>query len=125
MNMRAFTTTTRDRGVVTIPADLRSAAEVETDTDLTWVEVTPRLWLVGPADEHPEKAGPIVAAALLTEQSPFPVLMRRFLSGEIPQRVGPGRHASYRPAPPPKLTEEQMIALGTPIEAPKRRRGRR
>src|SRR5262249_31057487 len=124
--MRAYTTTARDRGVTTIPVDLREAAEVRPDTELTWVEVAPRLWLVGPREQHPEAAAPAVAAALLAEQSPFPTLMRRLLNGDIPQHTGADeRRRAYRPAPAPALTEEQMIALGTPAERPARRRGRR
>ena len=70
--MRSYSTTARDRGVTTIPVDLRAAAEVKPDTELTWVEVAPRLWLVGPREQHPEVVAPIVAAALLAEHSPFP-----------------------------------------------------
>ncbi len=123
--MRSYITTARDRGVTTIPADLRDAADVKPNTELTWVEVAPSLWLVGPHARHPEAAAPVVAAALLAERSPFPTLMRRLLAGEIPRRAGPGRRRGYRPAPAPELTEEQMIALGAPTATPVRRRGRR
>jgi hypothetical protein len=123
--MRAYTTVARERGVTTIPVDLRDAADVRPNTPLTWVEVAPRLWLVGPQMQHPETAAPIVAAALLAQQSPFPTLMRRLLAGEIPEPVGPGyRRGSYRPLPAPELTEAQMIALGTPLVTPARGRGR-
>ena len=124
--MRAFTTVTRARGVVTVPVDLREAADVTQDTELTWVEVAPRLWLVGPATQHPESVAPAVEAILLTQGSPFPTLMRRFLSGDIPQRVGPGyRRSTPRRAPAPPLTEEQMVDLGEPTTTSSRRRGQR
>jgi hypothetical protein len=118
--MRAFRTVARERGVTTIPVDLRQTANVETDTELTWVEIEPQLWLVGPRERHPEEAAPIVAAALRAEQSPFPKLMRRWLTGAIPQRTGRG----YRRMRAPALSEEQMIALGEAAPAARRRRGR-
>ena len=124
--MRAYTTVTRARGVVTVPVDLREAADVQEETELTWVEVAPRLWLVGPAAQHPETLAPAVEALVLAQSSPFPTLMRRLFSGEIPQRVGPGyRRTAGRTLPIPDLSEEQMIALGAPAETPPRRRGRR
>ncbi len=124
--MRAYTTVTRARGVVTVPVDLREAADVQEKTELTWVEVAPKLWLVGPAEQHPEALAPAVEAMVLAQSSPFPTLMRRLFSGEIPQRVGPGyRRATGRSLPTAPLSEEQMIALGAPAETPIRRRGRR
>ena len=124
--MRAYTTVTRARGVVTVPVDLREAADVQENTELTWVEVAPRLWLVGPAAQHPEALAPSVEAMLVAQSSPFPTLMRRLFTGEIPQRVGPGyRRTAGRALPSAPLSEDQMIALGVPAEAPIRRRGRR
>ena len=124
--MRAYTTVTRARGVVTVPVDLREAAGVQEETELTWVEVAPRLWLVGPAAQHPETLAPAVEALVLAHSSPFPILMRRLFNGEIPQRVGPGyRRTAGRALPVPELAEEQMIARGAPAEMPIRRRGRR
>lgn len=119
--MGSFITHVRERGVTVIPAELRQTADVGPNSELTWVEVAPRLWLVGPCDQHPEEAAPAVAAALLLQQSPFPKIMRHLLSGEAPQRVGRGRRR-FRV---PRLTEDQMSALGAPAETPKRRRGRR
>jgi hypothetical protein len=124
--MRAYATVTRARGVVTVSVDLREAAGVEENTELTWVEVAPGLWLVGPAAQHPEVVAPTVEATLLAQSSPFPTLMRRLLTGDIPQRVGPGYHRSVgHTLPTPTLTEEQMIARGAPTETPIRRRGHR
>lgn len=123
--MRSYTTIARELGVTTIPAELRESAEVQPNTELTWVEIAPSLRLVGPRAEHPEEAAPIVAAALLSEQSPFPTLMRRLLAGEIARPTGPRHRRACQPPDAPKLTEEQMIALGTPAATPARRRGRR
>lgn len=124
--MRAYKTVTRARGVVTVPVDLREAADVQENTELTWVEVAPRLWLVGPAAQHPEAIAPTVEATLLAQSSPFPTLMRRLLDGDIPHREGRGcRRAASRALPTPSLNEEQMIELGAPAEKPTRRRGRR
>src|SRR5262245_28846246 len=118
LGMRAYTSVTRARGVVTVPVDLRESADVKEHTELTWVEVGPRLWLVGPAEQHPEAVAPTVEAALLAKTSPFPTLMRRLLSGDIPRRVGPGyRRAGRRLPPAPPLSEEQMIVLGEPATA--------
>src|SRR3990170_5717820 len=111
--MRAYRTVARERGVTTIPVDLRETANVKPNTELTWVEIGPQLWLVGPESQRLEQVAPIVAAALLAEQSPFPKLMRRLLAGEIPQGGDQERRA-YRPGQVPYLSEERMIALGTP-----------
>lgn len=123
--MRAFRTVARDRGVTTIPVELRETADIRPDTELTWVEIEPHLWLVGPESRHPESVAPVVASALLTEQSPFPKLMRRLVSGQIPRRVGSGHRRPGRASPPEPLTEEQMVALGAPTVEPRRRRGSR
>ncbi len=96
--MRTFTTIARGRGVTTIPAELREAAGVQPSTGLTWVELELDLWLVGPEARRPEEIAPVVASALRAEQSPFPKLMARFFSGEIPQRVGRGHRLAARPA---------------------------
>lgn len=123
--MRTFTTVTRERGVTTIPVDLRETADVRPEVELTWVEINPCLWLVGPTRCHPEEVAPVVAGALLSERSPFPKLMRRLLAGDVPQRAGRGRKRQRRlPSPPPALTEEQMIALGAAPTATRRHRGR-
>jgi hypothetical protein len=119
--MAVFTTHVRDRGVTVVPVELRQTADVQPNSELTWVEITPYLWLVGPREGHPEESAPAVTAALLLEQSPFPKIMRRVLAGEIPQRVGRGRRR-VRAA---ELSEAQMAALGTPAEVPERRRGER
>jgi bifunctional DNA-binding transcriptional regulator/antitoxin component of YhaV-PrlF toxin-antitoxin module len=122
--MAAYTTRVQKRGVTVVPADLRRAADVGPGTELTWVEVGPRLWLVGPREEHPGAGAPAVAAALRSEAAglgPFPKIMRRILAGDIPQRVSRGRHR-MRGA---QLAEAQMIALGTPAIGPERRRGGR
>jgi hypothetical protein len=118
--MRFSKTTTRARGVTTIPAAFRQTAHVETNTELTWVEIEPQLWLVGPRTRHPEAAAPVVAAALRAEQSPFPKLMRRWLAGTIPPRTERG----YSCTQAPDLSEEQMIALGATTAARRHRRGR-
>lgn len=123
--MRAYTTVTRDRGVTTIPLQLRDSADIAPKTELAWVEVAPRLWLVGPASDHPENVAPAVASTLLAETSAFPKLMRRLVNGTIPQRTGRGYRRSSMPSAPEPLTEEQMIALGEPATTPKRRRGAR
>jgi hypothetical protein len=126
VSMRVYTSVTRARGVVTVPVDLRESAGVKQNTELTWVEVGPKLWLVGLAEQHPETVAPIVAAALPAKTSPFSTLARRLLSGDIPQRVRPGyRRAGRRLPPAPHLSEEQMIALGEPVTVPARRRRRR
>ena len=119
--MAVFVTHVRDRGVTVVPAELRQTADVRTDSELTWVEIGPRLWLVGPREQHPEEAALSVAAALLVEGSPFPKIMRRVLAGEVPQRVGRGRRRVHAPS----LTEENMSALGSPAAEPTRRPGRR
>jgi len=122
--VRSYTSVTRDRGVTTIPVDLRETAAVEAETALTWVEIEPRLWLVGPASRHPEAVAEAVAAALLNEQSPFPKLMRGLVAGDVPMRAGRGIRRSGRRVAAPALSEEQMIALGAPDAMPQRRRGR-
>src|SRR5581483_10315115 len=113
--MRSSKTITRARGVTTIPAAFRQTAHVETNTELTWVELEPQLWLVGPRSRRPEEAAPIVAAALRAEQSPFPKLMRRWQTGTIPPRTERG----HTRVEAPTLSEQQMIALGT-TTAPRR-----
>lgn len=124
--MRTYKTVTRARGVVTVPVDLREAADVQENTELTWVEVAPRLWLVGPATQHPEAVAPTVEATLLAQSSPFPTLMQRLLNGDIPRRVGRrSSHVASRVLSTPSLSEEQMIELGAPAEKPSRRRGSR
>jgi hypothetical protein len=119
--MAVFITHVRDRGVTVVPAELRQTADVQQDSELTWVEIGPGLWLVGPSEQHPEEAAPAVASALLVEGSRFPKIMRRVLAGEVPQRIGRGRRRVHAP----DLTEAEMIALGSPVEEPARRRGRR
>ena len=122
--MRAFKTITRDRGVTTIPVDLRQTAGVEPDPEITWVELAPELWLVGPASSHPEEVAPEVAAAVNLERSPFPTLMRRILAGELPVRAERGRRPVRRVESPPVLTEEQMVALGSAPKPKRYPRGR-
>jgi hypothetical protein len=119
------TSMTRDRGVTTIPAALRDKAAIRTDTALTWVEIEPQLWLVGPEARHPEDVAAVVAAALV-EPSPFPKLMRRLIAGEIPQPNAETRtRRGYTLVAVPELTEDQMIALGTPASpVPRHQRGR-
>lgn len=113
---------TRDRGVTTIPAIVREKAAIRTDTPLTWVEIEPQLWLVGPEARHPEDVAAAVAAALI-EPSPFPKLMRRMLAGEIPHAEEGRTRRTYTPVAVPALSEEQMIALGAPSpSAPRHRR---
>ncbi|MHB8647911.1 MAG: hypothetical protein ACYDAR_19190 [Thermomicrobiales bacterium] len=114
---------TRDRGVTTIPAALREKAAIRADMPLTWVEIEPQLWLVGPEARHPEDVAAAVAAALV-ESSPFPKLMRRLVAGEISPAESRTRcgDASVTAT---ALSEEQMIALGAPASpAPRHRRGR-
>lgn len=122
--MFAYTTTARERGVLTIPVHLRRRAGIGVNTECTFVELEPDLWLVGPKSRHPEKAAPAVAAALHSgESSPFPKLMRRVLAEEASS--GERTLRRYRPIHVPELTDEQMMALGTPtLAAPRRRRGR-
>lgn len=116
------TSITRDRGVTTIPAAVRERAAIRTDTPLTWVEVGPQLWLVGPEARHPEAVAAQVKAALAAP-SPFPKLMGRLAAGAI--ATEPRTRRGYDPADAPALSEAQMIALGTPAEAaPRYRRGR-
>lgn len=122
--MRTFTTVTRDRGVTTIPVDLRETAGVKPNSELTWVELARDLWLVGPSARHPEEVAPLVASALLAERSPFPKLMRRLLSGEISLRAARGRRRARQVENAPILTEEQMIALGSAPAVRRHRRGR-
>jgi hypothetical protein len=114
--MRSFTTVTRERGVTTIPIDLRESAAITPETPLTWVELESQLWLVGPAARHPEQSAPLVAAALLSGETPFPKLMRRVMARETPQPTEDERRQQrrYRPLRVPVLTEEQMIARGAP-----------
>src|SRR4051812_23804044 len=112
--MRSAKTTTRARGVTTIPAAFRQTAHVETNTELIWVELEPQLWLVGPQARHPEEAAAVMTAALRAEQSPFPKLMNRWLSGRIGTR---STQAGTR-AQAPELSEQQMIALGTTTTTP-------
>jgi hypothetical protein len=115
---------TRDRGVTTIPAALREKAAIRLDTPLTWVEIEPQLWLVGPEARHPEDVAAVVAAALIAP-SPFPKLMRRMIAGEIPHAEERRTRRGYAPVTPPELSEEQMIALGAPApSAPRHHRGR-
>ncbi len=121
--MRKFATVTRERGVTTIPVDLRESAGVKTDTELTWIELDSDLWLVGPSG-RPEEAAPLMASALLTQHSPFPKLMRRLLAGEISLRAERGRRRVRRVEDIPALTEEQMIALGSAPKAARHHRGR-
>jgi len=123
--MEKYKSVSRDRGVTTIPGALREKAAIRTNTPLTWVEIEPQLWLVGPESRHPEDVAAVVAAALV-EPSPFPKLMRRLIAGEIPQPNAEGRtRRGYTPVATPELTEDQMIALGAPApSAPRHRRGR-
>lgn len=125
--VRSFTTVTRERGVTTIPIDLREAAAITPETTLTWVELEPQLWLVGPATRHPEQSAPLVATALLSGETPFPKLMQRLMRDEAQPEAehGARQRRRYRPLLLPRLTEEQMIARGTPAPtAPRRHRGR-
>ena len=123
--MRSFTSMTRDRGVTTVPAHLRQTASMQANTPLIWVELEPQLWLVGPEARHPEQAAPLVAAALLSGQSPFPKLMQRIMSGDISEPDGSERCRRYRPTMVSDLTEEQMISRGSPLtSSPRHRRGR-
>ena len=111
--MRSYRTVARERGVTTIPIDLREAAAVTTETALTWVELEPQLWLV--------------VTALLGGETPFPKLMRRLMADEGPKESEreARRRRRYRPLVAPALTEEQMIARGAPApSSPRRRRGR-
>jgi hypothetical protein len=122
--MEKYKSMTRDRGVTTIPAIVREKAAIRTDTPLTWVEIEPQLWLVGPEARHPEDVAAAVAAALV-EPSPFPKLMRRLIAGEIPRAEEGRTRRAYAPLAVPALSEEQMIALGAPApSAPRHRRGR-
>jgi len=60
-----------------------------------------------------------------TTLSSFPILMQRVLSGDVLERPTPGTSQRHRMGPAPALTEEEMIALGTPDSTPRRhRRGR-
>ncbi len=122
--MRTYTTIARDRGVTTIPVDLRETAGVRPDSALTWVELANGLWLVGLSERHPEEVAPLVASALIAEHSPFPKLMRRLLSGEISLKSERGRRRTRQVESPPTLTEEQMIALGSASPTTRRGRGR-
>lgn len=122
--MRTYTTIARDRGVTTIPVDLRETAGVRPDSALTWVELANGLWLVGLSERHPEEVAPLVASALVAERSPFPKLMRRLLSGEISLKSERGRRRTRQVEIPPTLTEEQMIALGSASPTTRRGRGR-
>jgi len=114
--VKAYRSVARERGVTTIPAALREKAAVRPNTELTWIEVEPQVWLVGPRTRQIERAAPAVAAAL-AEPSPFPKLMRRLAAGEIPQRPETTPRA-YKRTTAPLLTEEQMIALGAPAGPP-------
>jgi hypothetical protein len=123
--MRTFTTLARERGVTTIPVDLRQTADVQPEAELTWVELSPCFWLVGPARCHPEEVAPLVAGALLSGRSAFPKLMSRLLAGDVSQRAGRGRKRQRRlPPAAPALSEEQMIALGTTASTVRHHRGR-
>jgi len=122
--MKRYTSVTRDRGVTTIPAALREKAAIRLDTPLTWVEIEPQLWLVGPEARHPEDVASAVATALIAP-SPFPKLMRRLIAGEIPRPQEGRMRRGYHPTAALTLSEEQMIALGTSASpAPRYRRGR-
>jgi bifunctional DNA-binding transcriptional regulator/antitoxin component of YhaV-PrlF toxin-antitoxin module len=120
---RAFETITRDRGVVTIPAELRQTAGIGTHDPVVWVELAPRVWLVAPPEERPTEIAPALTNALLAERSPFPKLMGRLagLPSSPPRRSGA---RGYRRIEAPHLTEEQMAALGAVSAAPRHRRGR-
>lgn len=125
--MRSYTTVTRERGVTTIPIDLRETAAVTPETTLTWVELEPQLWLVGPATRHPEQSAPLIATALRSGETPFPKLMRRLIAdhAQQPTENSVRQRRPYRPFLAPVLTEEQMIARGTPSPpVSRRRRGR-
>ncbi|MGI8913606.1 MAG: hypothetical protein ACR2JY_07455 [Chloroflexota bacterium] len=125
--MRSYTTVTRERGVTTIPIDLRETAAVTPETTLTWVELEPQLWLVGPATRHPEQSAPLIATALRSGETPFPKLMRRLIAdhAQQPTENSVRQRRPYRSFLAPVLTEEQMIARGTPSPpVSRRRRGR-
>lgn len=113
----------RDRGVTTIPQELRQRAGVAVNDELSWVELASDLWLVGPKG-RPEQAAPVVEATLLARQSPFPKLVRRLLAGEIAlsPRMAERRYMPTQEAP--AVSEEQMIMLGSAPEPVRRGRGR-
>ena len=113
----------RDRGVTTIPQDLRERAGVSVHDELSWVELDRDLWLVGPKG-RPEQAAPVVETTLLAQQSPFPKLVRRLLAREIAlsPKMAERRHTPTQE--PPAVNEEQMIMLGSAPEPVRRGRGR-
>ena len=114
--VRSFETVTRDRGVVTIPAELRQTAGIGTNDPVTWVELSPRMWLVAPAEERPTEVAQTLANVLLAERSPFPKLMSRVVSaaGATPHRRS---ERVYRRVEAPALTEQQMVALGASADS--------
>ena len=95
----------RPGGKTTIPAIVREKAAIRTDTPLTWVEIEPQLWRVGPEARHPEDVAAAVAAALV-EPSPFPKLMRRLIAGEIPRAEEGRTRRGYAPVAAPALSED-------------------
>ena len=114
--IRSFETITRDRGVVTIPAELRHTAGVHTDDPVTWVELSPRMWLVAPAEERPAEVATTLVNVLLAERSPFPKLMSRLVSGAVATRPRQTERVYRRDETPP-LTEQQMVALGASLDS--------
>jgi len=120
--MKTYQSVARDRGVTTIPADLREQGALEHDTELTWIALEPQLWLVGPRARHPERLASTVAAAIVGP-SPFPKLMQHLAQQSIAQRDLAQRQAGA-PMLSPALSEEQMIALGAPVTVARRRRRR-
>ena len=120
--MKAYRSVARERGVTTIPIELREKGALAQDTELTWVALEPQLWLVGPRARHPERLASVVAASII-EPSPFPKLMRRLALEAIPLRDAAQRRAEA-PLPAPALSERLMIDLGAPTMTPQRRRGR-
>jgi len=114
---------TTDRGVTTIPSPLRRRGAIRPKTELTWVAIESELWLMGPATRHPETVAPAVAAAL-ADTSPFQKLMRRVLLEDPPIGPANGSHRAYTPLEVPELSEDQMVALSSPIATQRGRRGR-
>lgn len=124
VGVRTFKTVTRDRGVVTIPAELRQTAGIETHDPIVWVELSPRVWLVAPPDERPAEIAPVLTNVLLTERSPFPKLMGRLAAGLPASPSRRREERSYHRVEAPPLTEEQMMVLGAAPAARRYRRGR-
>jgi len=121
---RAFETVTRDRGVVTIPAELRQTAGIAPNDPVVWVELSSRMWLVAPPEERPAEIAPVLTNALLTERSPFPKLMGRLVAGLPVPAPRRSEERTYHRMAAPHLTEEQMTVLGAAPATRRYRRGR-